>query len=147
MPADTTDPRNAGSAHATGATPARPPEPPIRPRDTPADDGTDASDIERAERRSGLRTIRKVAPYLWPEDKAWVKRRVVIALTMLVAAKLVAVATPFFYKAAVDALGGESAGSPAWLLGLGAVGITVAYGVARAANVGSQNVDDSHRPH
>jgi ATP-binding cassette subfamily B protein len=143
MPADTTDPRNAGSAHATGATPARPPEPPIRPRDTAADDGTDASDIERAERRSGLRTIRKVAPYLWPEDKAWVKRRVVIALTMLVAAKLVAVATPFFYKAAVDALGGESAGSPAWLLGLGAVGITVAYGVARAANVGFQQLRDA----
>jgi ATP-binding cassette subfamily B protein len=143
MPADTTDPRNAGSAHATGATPARPPEPPIRPRDTAADDGTDASDIERAERRSGLRTIRKVAPYLWPEDKAWVKRRVVVALTMLVAAKLVAVATPFFYKAAVDALGGESAGSPAWLLGLGAVGITVAYGVARAANVGFQQLRDA----
>ena len=33
--------------------------------------------------------------------------------------------------------------SPAWLLGMGAVGITVAYGVARAANVGFQQLRDA----
>ena len=36
--------------------------------------------VTDAERRSGWRTLRKVAPYLWPEDEAWVKRRVVLAL-------------------------------------------------------------------
>jgi ATP-binding cassette subfamily B protein len=38
---------------------------------------------ERA-RASGARTLRKVAPYLWPADKAWVKRRVVWAMIALV---------------------------------------------------------------
>ncbi len=100
-------------------------------------------DIEEAERRSGWRTIRKVAPYLWPDGEAWVKRRVVIALGMLVLAKLVAVGTPFLYKAAVDSLAGESAGSPGWLLAVGAVGVTVAYGFARLANVGFQQLRDA----
>ncbi|WP_227286199.1 ABC transporter ATP-binding protein/permease [Boseongicola sp. H5] len=98
---------------------------------------------EARERRSGVRTIRKVAPYLWPRGQAWVKYRVVIALGMLVVAKLVAVFTPFLYKAAVDALAGESEGSAAWLLVFGAVGVTIAYGVARAANVGFQQLRDA----
>ena len=130
MPADTTDARAAGAAHPRASSRPRPgPEP--------------APTLEEAERRSGWRTIRKVAPYLWPADKAWVKRRVVISLAMLVAAKLIAVATPFLYKAAVDLLAGESGGSPAMLLAMGAVGVTVAYGVARAANVGFQQLRDA----
>jgi ATP-binding cassette, subfamily B, heavy metal transporter len=94
------------------------------------------------ERRSSWRTLRKVAPYLWPADKPWVKNRVFAALGFLLLAKLVGVGTPFVYKAAVDVLTGEAA-SPAWLLGMGAVGITVAYGVARAANVGFQQLRDA----
>lgn len=31
---------------------------------------------------SGWITIRRVAPYLWPEGQPWVKRRVVIALIL-----------------------------------------------------------------
>ena len=94
------------------------------------------------QRRSGRRTIRKVVPYLWPADAPWVKNRVLAALAFLLLAKLVGVGTPFVYKAAVDVLTGE-APSPAWLLGMGAVGITVAYGVARAANVGFQQLRDA----
>jgi len=101
-----------------------------------------AASVEEAERRSGWRTIRKVAPYLWPDDKPWAKRRVVIALAMLAIAKVVAVGTPFLYKAAVDSLAGDAGASAAWLLGMGAVGVTVAYGVARLANVGFQQLRD-----
>ncbi|QBY00257.1 ABC transporter ATP-binding protein/permease [Rhodophyticola sp. CCM32] len=97
---------------------------------------------ETRERRSGWRTIRKVSPYLWPEGQTWVKRRVVLALAMLVVAKLIAVFTPFLYKAAVDGLAGDSDGSAAWLLMFGAVGVTIAYGMARAANVGFQQLRD-----
>jgi ATP-binding cassette subfamily B protein len=99
--------------------------------------------LDEAERRSGWRTIRKVAPYLWPDDKPWVKQRVVIALVMLAIAKFVAVGTPFLYKAAVDSLAGDAGASAAWLLGMGAVGVTVAYGVARLANVGFQQLRDA----
>ncbi len=91
------------------------------------------------ERRSGWRTIRKVAPYMWPDDEPWVKRRVVIAMAMLVLAKLIAVYTPILYKGAVDGLAGE--GVPP--LALGAVGLTVAYGVARMMTVGFQQLRDA----
>ncbi|PQO22366.1 metal ABC transporter permease [Rhodobacteraceae bacterium WD3A24] len=96
-----------------------------------------------AERRSGLRTIRRVVPYLWPRGEGWVKRRVVAALAALVAAKLVAAGTPYLYKMAVDALGGEGAAPPAWMLGVGAVGLTVAYGLARVMNVGFSQLRDA----
>ena len=99
------------------------------------------TDFEREARRSGWRTIRKVLPYLWPEGQGWVKRRVVLAMIALFVAKLVAVANPFFYKAAVDTLSGVSE-NPAWALGAGAIGLTVAYGVARLMNVGFQQLRD-----
>ncbi|KPP87173.1 MAG: ATP-binding cassette, subfamily B, bacterial [Rhodobacteraceae bacterium HLUCCA08] len=95
---------------------------------------------ERDDRESGMRTIRKVAPYLWPEGEPAAKRRVVLALAFLIAAKLVTVATPLFYKAAVDALSGEGAG---WLVAAGAVGLTVAYGVARLMSNGFQQLRDA----
>jgi ATP-binding cassette, subfamily B, heavy metal transporter len=100
-------------------------------------------DFQREARRSGWRTVRKVAPYLWPDDKPWVKRRVLLAMVALVLAKVITVATPFFYKAAVDALGGDAAVDAAWTLGLGAVGLTVAYGMARLMNVGFQQLRDA----
>jgi len=90
---------------------------------------------------SGMRTIRRVVPYLWPANEPWVRWRVVVAMAFLLLSKLVAVGTPFFYKAAVDALSGE-APSAAWTLGAGAVGLTVAYGVARAMAVGMQQLRD-----
>ncbi|MEM8631040.1 MAG: ABC transporter ATP-binding protein/permease [Pseudomonadota bacterium] len=92
-------------------------------------------------RASGWRTIRRVAPYLWPDDQPWVKRRVVAAMAALFIAKLVAVGTPFFYKAAVDALAGDVP-SGTWYLAIGAVGMTVAYGMARLMNIGFQQLRD-----
>jgi ATP-binding cassette, subfamily B, heavy metal transporter len=84
---------------------------------------------------TGLHTMRRVLPYLWPDGQAWVKRRVVLALVMLLAAKLVSVTTPYIYKLAVDSLSGEGATDPQALLGLGAVGLVVAYGLARLGAV------------
>ena len=92
-------------------------------------------------RESGLRVIRRVAPYLWPEGQGWVKRRVVIAMAALLLSKVVAVVTPFFYKAAVDSLAGEGTDA-AWMLGLGAIGLTVAYGMTRLMSVGFQQLRD-----
>ena len=93
------------------------------------------------QRRSGLRTVRAVAPYLWPADAPWVKQRVVLAVAVLVLAKIVTVATPLFFAAAVDALGGTEP-TPAWTLGAGAVGLTLAYGLARVGGVGFQQLRD-----
>jgi len=79
---------------------------------------------------SGWHTLRRVAPYLWPEGQAWVKRRVIGAMFFLVLAKLVSVSTPYVYKLAVDSLAGEGP-ETGMILGLGAVGLVVAYGLSR----------------
>ena len=84
---------------------------------------------------SGWQTIARVLPYLWPEGQGWVKRRVVGALLLLVMAKLISVTTPYLYKLAVDMLSGEVAQDPVWMMTLGAVGLTVAYGLARLGAV------------
>jgi ABC-type transport system involved in Fe-S cluster assembly fused permease/ATPase subunit len=83
---------------------------------------------------NGWDTIRRVGPYLWPKGQTWVKWRVVGALAMLVVAKLVTFTTPYLYKLAVDSLGGKVV-EPAMALALGAIGLTVAYGVARLGGV------------
>ena len=101
--------------------------------------GTYSTDLER---KSGWRTIRKVAPYLWPEEHPWVKRRVIWAMVALFVSKLVTVGTPFFYKAAVDALSGDQTDA-VWMMTLGALGLTVAYGMARLMGIGFQQLRDA----
>ena len=91
--------------------------------------------------KNGGKIVRRVLPYLWPADEAWVRRRVVWSLLILLMAKVIAVGTPLFYKAAVDALAGEG-DSAEWLLTLGAVGLTIAYGMARLMSVGFQQLRD-----
>ncbi|MFC7705012.1 ABCB family ABC transporter ATP-binding protein/permease [Plastorhodobacter daqingensis] len=90
-------------------------------------------------RHSARRVLVRVAPYLWPRGDGWARRRILGAMAALVLAKLVAVITPLFFKAAVDALAGEG---EAWMLAAGAVGLTLAYGLARLMNVGFQQLRD-----
>jgi len=92
-------------------------------------------------RRDGWRVVKRVIPYLWPDDEAWVRRRVVIAMGFLLLSKVVAVMAAPLFGAATDALAGEEAG-PAWMLGAGAIGLTLAYGVSRLINVGFQQMRD-----
>lgn len=91
---------------------------------------------------SGWTTIRRVMPYLWPVGENGVKARVVIAMLMLLASKLIAVGTPLLYKAAVDSMGPADPGA-GWLVGVGAVGLTVAYGLARLMTNGFQQLRDA----
>ncbi len=92
--------------------------------------------------RGEQRVLTRVAPYLWPRDMPWVRRRVAWALALLLVSKVISVATPFFYKAAVDALAPSDAGA-GWLVAVGAVGLTVAYGMARLLTVGFAQLRDA----
>jgi ATP-binding cassette, subfamily B, heavy metal transporter len=96
-----------------------------------------------AGRGSGLRTIRRVAPYLWPRGEGWAKRRVVASLVTLIAAILVGLTVPLFFKYATDTLTGETDRTPALMLAIGAVGLTLAYGAARIVNVGLTQARDA----
>ncbi|CCN36060.1 ABC transporter B family member 25 [Vibrio nigripulchritudo SO65] len=99
----------------------------------------DNQTVENQARESGWHTIRKISPYLWPEDKPWVKQRVVIAMVALGISKLVAVFAPFLYKAVVDLLAGES-NEQEWLFALGAIGLVVAYGMNQVFKVGFEEL-------
>lgn len=88
-----------------------------------------------------IRVIAKVAPYLWPKGQTWVKQRVVIAVSALLLAKLIAVATPYLYKLAVDTLAGETPNGQS-LFVMGAVGLTIAYGMTRFLNILFQQLRD-----
>ncbi|WP_422049681.1 ABCB family ABC transporter ATP-binding protein/permease [Shimia sp.] len=95
-------------------------------------------EMAQKERRSNLRIIRSVLPYIWPKGAPELRVRVVVAMLALVAAKVVAVFTPVLYKNAVDSLAGE--GVP--IFALGAVGLTVAYGTNRLLAVGFDQLRD-----
>lgn len=101
---------------------------------------------------SGLQTLRRMLPYLWPAEPAWVRRRVVAAMILLFVAKIITVSTPWFYKQAVDALAGTGAGAGSGagqapdtglVLLLGAGGLTVAYGLARLGGVAFGELRDA----
>jgi len=78
-------------------------------------------------------TFRALWPYLWPADRADLRRRVVIAFVLLVAGRLVLMGVPFTFKWATDALAGTPSSLERWLPWLvGApLALTVLYGVAR----------------
>ena len=91
--------------------------------------------VENKQTYSSWLTIKKVAPYLWPDQQSWVKRRVILALMFLMLAKIVAVSTPFLFKAVVDGLASNGKSTDALMLLLGASGIVFAYGFFRLASV------------
>ena len=100
---------------------------------------TASEDEISRQKGSGSRTIRKVLPYLWPEGQFWVKWRVVVAMILLLLAKLVAFGTPLLLGMSVDALSDSGASD----LVLGAVGLTFAYGAVRLLAVVFQQLRDS----
>ncbi len=89
----------------------------------------------------GWNVIRSVVPYLWPQGDTGVKVRVVTSLAALFLSQIIAVITPQFFSNAVDALAPEEP-SAATYLGLGAVGLVLAYGFARLMSVGLQQLRD-----
>ena len=95
-------------------------------------------EIAAAERESGIRTILRVVPYLWPKDRFDFRFRVISALVLLVLAKVVINFAPFLYREAVNVL--TETGKSPFLLG--AVGMTVAYGSARILSRGFEQLRD-----
>ena len=98
----------------------------------------DEQNSGRLERTSGIRTIVRVAPYLWPKGQSEIKYRVVFSMLALIFSKLIAVYTPLIYRDAVNALSDQGIDD----LFLGAVGLTIAYGVSRIFMNGFQQLRD-----
>ena len=81
----------------------------------------------------GLRALKGLGPYLWPRDSIELRVRVVLAMALLIAGKLVNITVPLFYKQAVDALSG--AGTAGAVIAV-PVGLILAYGLARVTSQG-----------
>ena len=93
------------------------------------------------ERIQGWNVIKRVVPYLWPTGETAVKVRVVTAMIALPLSQVIAVLTPQFFAQAVDVMTPDTADIGTYL-GLGAVGLTLAYGFARLMTVGFQQLRD-----
>ena len=79
--------------------------------------------------------LKRFLPYLWPRENAGLRRRIVIALVLVLLAKAVTLALPFAYKKAVDAMAGE-VGEAAML----AMALVLAYGLGRFAGTAFDNL-------
>jgi ABC-type transport system involved in Fe-S cluster assembly fused permease/ATPase subunit len=91
-----------------------------------------------------LRTLRHLWPYMWPSDRADLKRRVVLAASFLVLAKIAQVVVPYFFKWATDALNGNHDGLqflPAVLIA--PVMLVLAYNLARIVQLGFNQLRDA----
>ncbi|MCK4867246.1 MAG: metal ABC transporter permease, partial [Alphaproteobacteria bacterium] len=85
-----------------------------------------------------FRAFRSLAPHLWPRGSLELRGRVVLAIALMVGAKLVNVYVPILYKQAVDILNGEAGAAVALPLGL-----LVAYGLARLFSVAFGELRDA----
>ncbi len=101
------------------------------------------NDDTNSERLNGWRTIKRVAPYLWPADNKAIKLRVVLAMIALVLAKVLTVTTPFFFKAAIDSMSPEVLEQPVIMMVTGTISLVIAYGVMRLLGVGFNQLRDA----
>ncbi|MBU2936901.1 MULTISPECIES: ABCB family ABC transporter ATP-binding protein/permease [Pacificibacter] len=92
---------------------------------------------------NGWSVVKQVAPYLWPKGNRPARVRVILALLVMISAKVISVTAPYLYKLAVDVLSGDVADKPEMMLVFGAVGLTVAYGFARLMTNGFQQLRDA----
>ena len=99
----------------------------------------DADSSGHDEHKSGWRVVKMVIPYLWPKDNWEIKTRVVLALISLFVAKTLGVVSPLLQAQAVDNLSSNGVSD----LMLGAIGLTVAYGVARIVTNAFQQLRDA----
>ncbi|MEX3008177.1 ABC transporter ATP-binding protein/permease [Hoeflea sp. TYP-13] len=91
-----------------------------------------------------LHTLRNLWPYMWPSDRADLKRRVVWAASFLLLAKIAQVVVPYFFKWATDALNGNQDGLqflPAVLIA--PIMLVLAYNLARVIQLGFNQLRDA----
>ena len=89
--------------------------------------------------------LRHLLGFVWPEGRPDLKLRLVLAGVALVAAKIVTIAMPLAYKAAVDSLTGlpQNSGSAAAAQALAVpFALILAYGVARISMIGFVQLRD-----
>jgi ABC-type transport system involved in Fe-S cluster assembly fused permease/ATPase subunit len=91
-----------------------------------------------------LKTLRNLWPYMYPADRPDLRWRVTWATLLLVVAKLVLVAGPYFFKWATDALAGTGKYDPPLPAVLtGAIALVIAYNLLRVVQLGFNQLRDA----
>ena len=90
----------------------------------------DTATADKNARHDGWHTLRRFLPYLWPKDNPGLRRRIVVAVLLIIAAKATTLALPYAYKRAVDLMtvGGNAAMTVA-------LAFVLAYALGRFAGV------------
>jgi ABC-type transport system involved in Fe-S cluster assembly fused permease/ATPase subunit len=83
-------------------------------------------------------TLRNLWPYIWPHERPDLKKRVCMAIALMVLAKIITVLVPYTYKWATDALTGdlETGGLNLPAFVVVPVMLVIAYGVGRVLMIG-----------
>ena len=110
-------------------------------KDDKADGWVPQSQPNESGQQSVIRTLAYLWPYIWPQDRRDLQRRVFVAALFLVFAKLITAATPFFFKYATDALAGKATGLP--LFALPPLMLIVAFIVGRILVSGFTQLRDA----
>ncbi len=87
--------------------------------------------------RTGFQTVRSLLPYLWPKGEPGAHVRVIVAVVMLVLAKVATVYIPIVYSQAVDALSPK--GHPLTI----PFALILAYALLRIASSGFAELRDA----
>ena len=75
-------------------------------------------------------TLKRFLPYLWPKDQPALRKRIVVAMSLVLLAKATVLALPYAYKKAVDAMT-----TPANEAAMVAIAFVIAYAAGRLASV------------
>ncbi|CAO4360880.1 unnamed protein product [Caenorhabditis nigoni] len=91
---------------------------------------------------TGYQLVQRLLKYVWPKDKPEIKRRVLVALSLLVAAKLANVSVPFLLRDVVNYYNGKAPeflkltfdGTASQTIFTAGIATCIAYGLARATS-------------
>nr|CAG4646105.1 EOG090X02PU [Macrothrix elegans] len=100
-------------------------------------------ELEKKKTPTNFQVLKYITTHLWPENKPEIKQRVVLAVGLLVGAKLMNIGVPFLFKYAVDHLNTHIE-APLQLVDLDAqtavlstsASILIGYGIARCGAYG-----------
>lgn len=98
--------------------------------------------LKTRETLTGWQLIQRLLKFVWPKDNPAIKRRVLVAVALLIAAKLANVSVPFLFRDAVNYYNGKAPDflkltfdeSVSQTLFTAGIAIIIAYGIARATS-------------
>lgn len=100
--------------------------------------------VSAADTGTTLQTLRNLWPYMYPADRPDLRWRVTWATLLLVIAKLVLVAGPYFFKWATDALAGTGQYKPPLpAILLAPIALVIAYNFLRLVQLGFNQLRDA----